>query len=133
MLARRRGRLRSAGAGCAAAVAGVEKDRGAQCFHARGDGIGQLHHRIRGGVERVLIEAAAVVDFGVVGDEVVGAARGVRGARRAVRGHVNHHEIVGLRVARDPVELFLDVLGGGLIVGEDVNVVRGKSADGRDL
>ncbi len=64
-----------------------------------------------------------------IGDEVVRAARGVGRARRAVRGHVNHDEIVGLGMARNPVELLLDVLGGGLLVGEHVDVVCGKTTD----
>ena len=129
----RLGRMAALPPGRAAAVAGVEKDGGAQGFHARGDGVGQLHHGICSGVERVLVEVAAGVDFGIVSDEVIGAAGRVHGARRAVRGHVNHHQIVGLRVARDPVELFLDVFGRGLLIGEDVHVVGGELADGRIL
>ena len=116
-----------------AAVAGVEEDDGAQGLHARGHGVGQLHHGIRRGIERVLVELLAVVGLGVVGDEVIGAARRVDRARRAVRGHVNHHQIVGRGVARDPVELLFNVLGRGLLVGEDVHVVGRELTDGRIL
>ncbi len=127
------GGMRSAAAGCATAVAGIEKDGGAQCFHARGDGIGKLDHGICSRVKRVLVEAAAGVDLGVVSDQVVGAAGGVNGSRCAMRSHINHDQIVGLGMARDPIQLFLDVFGRGLIIGEDVNVVGGKTADGRIL
>ena len=47
-----------------------------------------------------------------------------------MRGHINHHQIVGLGVARDPVELFLYVFGGGLLVGEHVHVIGRELADG---
>ena len=45
-------------------------------------------------------------------------------------GEIEDDDVVGAGLAGDPVELLLDVAGGGLGVGEGVDVGLGEAADG---
>ncbi len=45
-------------------------------------------------------------------------------------GRVDQHKIIGLGVSSYPVEFLLDVLGGCLLIRQEVNVLRWKASDG---
>src|ERR1700743_2126171 len=75
-----------------------------------------------------MVEAA---DFCVVGDEVVQTADRVRFAWRPVGCEIENDDVVRASVTANPVELFLDVVGGGFGVGQRVDVFLREASNGR--